>query len=599
MIERVLVLALLAAGGVQGATVRLELAAGSDLATARDRARSLRADAGQPVEVVLAEGVYRLTGPLAFDARDGGVTWRAADGAEVVISGGVKLTGWKQLEDGVWFAALPGGVRPRELFVNGTRAVRARHPDEGFLRIGRAAEDNRSGFTFTPGDFPLPEDVSNVELVFLHDWSSSRIPVESIDPETGWLRTAHPVGPGANHYRITHYEPHPRYWLEGARAFLNRPGEWWADPEAGVMHYRPRPGQDPASIDAVVPVAAQLLEIRGDRGGAGPVRDLAFQGLTFAHCAWPLPEGGYAAGQAAFHERRDGTAGNELRQATPPAVRVDHADGIAFRNCRFAHLGGSAVWIREWCADAVFESNVIEDVSGNGLMVGEDRTRKVDNRPWTGAAPEQATARVRVTGNRVREVGRQFFGSVAIWVGMARDVHIERNRIHDCPYTGISLGWMWNPEPTPCQGHVVRGNHIHRVMQVLSDGGGIYTLGSQPGTRLEDNVIHEVPLNAGRAESNGMFLDEGTTGIVISGNVIYGVDRSPLRFHKAGKNRVEGNVLGLGLGGDGQPVPRIRYNRTEPGDILQVDNLEIPEDGDAARARLEAAARPILDALPR
>jgi hypothetical protein len=57
-------------------------------------------------------------------------------------------------------------------------------------------------------------------------------------------------------------------------------------------------------------------------------------------------------------------------------------------------------------------------------------------------------------------------------------------------------------------------------VQVLSDGGGIYTLGCQPGTQLRGNLIHDVPLNAGRAESNGMFLDEGSDGITIQGNAI-------------------------------------------------------------------------------
>ena len=126
---------------------------------------------------------------------------------------------------------------------------------------------------------------------------------------------------------------------------------------------------------------------------------------------------------------------------------------------------------------------------------------------------------------------------------------------------------MWKPTPTPCKENTVENNHIHHVMQVLSDGGGIYTLGRQPGTVLRGNVIHDVPINLGRAESNGMFLDEGTTDMVIEKNVIYNIDRSPLRFHKATVNLVRDNVLVVGKG-----VPPVRYNATDPKNIELRDN---------------------------
>ena len=134
--------------------------------------------------------------------------------------------------------------------------------------------------------------------------------------------------------------------------------------------------------------------------------------------------------------------------------------------------------------------------------------------------------------NRIERCGQQFYGAVAVWVGLAREMQISHNEIAWHPYTGVSLGWMWNPTPTPARENVVSRNHIHHVMQVLSDGGGIYTLGRQPGTKLLGNIIHDVPLNAGRAESNGMFLDEGSDQIEIAGNTIYGTARSPLQFSR-------------------------------------------------------------------
>jgi hypothetical protein len=152
-------------------------------------------------------------------------------------------------------------------------------------------------------------------------------------------------------------------------------------------------------------------------------------------------------------------------------------------------------------------------------------------------------------------------------VGITEGTRVEHNEVRQLPYTGVSLGWQWNPNPTPARANVVAFNHIHHVMQTLSDGGGIYTLGRQPDSRLASNWIHDVPLNAGRAESNGMFLDEGTTGFVIEDNLIHDVARSPLRFHKATTNIVRNNTLVIPEG-----VPVIRYNNTRASDITQEGN---------------------------
>jgi hypothetical protein len=107
-------------------------------------------------------------------------------------------------------------------------------------------------------------------------------------------------------------------------------------------------------------------------------------------------------------------------------------------------------------------------------------------------------------------------------------------------------------------------------MQALSDGGGIYTLGRQPGTRLFGNLIHDVPLNAGRAESNGIFMDEGSTDIVVLGNTIYNVAKSAIRFHRAGKNTIEENRLATPPG-----VPAFAFNACDASVMVFKDNREI------------------------
>ncbi len=176
----------------------------------------------------------------------------------------------------------------------------------------------------------------------------------------------------------------------------------------------------------------------------------------------------------------------------------------------------------------------------------------------------------------VSRCGQILLGSVGIWVGIARDTRIENNEISELPYSGISVGWRWDAEPSGSAGNQIVDNHIHHVMQELSDGAGIYTLGLQPGTVLSGNRIHDIPLNASRAESNGIFMDEGSTSIVVEGNSIWRIARSPIRFHKAGCNVIRGNRLFVDPG-----VELFTFNSTEPKDLTfeaneTLDNAKSP-----------------------
>lgn len=105
-------------------------------------------------------------------------------------------------------------------------------------------------------------------------------------------------------------------------------------------------------------------------------------------------------------------------------------------------------------------------------------------------------------------------------------------------------------------------------------------LGLQPGSTIARNHIHNISLNAGRAESNGMFLDEGTTDVTISENLIYSIAKSPLRFHKATTNLVKNNILVCS--GDNPPV---RYNNT-PVENIKLENNQILQENNPEHMKI-------------
>ena len=394
------------------------------------------------------------------------------------------------------------------------------------------------------------------------------------------------------------FEKQPRYYLENATEFVDSPGEWFLDRKSGVVTYCPRDGESPANVEVVAPISSRMFWVSGDTATGDLVKNLHFVGLTVEHAAWAPVDGVYWGRQACTYWSPR-TAENAHEEADPAAVQFELAQSCSFRDGGVQHVGASGIWLGRGCRDCRVEGNLISDTGGNGVMVGEGQRRTVGDDPWWQNAPQQAAIGNTVGNNVVRQCGQELFGAVGVWVGLAAKTSVIHNEICEHPYTGVSVGWMWwnptsraEPRETPCRQTLVANNHIHHVMQALSDGGGIYSLGNQPESALRGNWIHDVPANVGRAESNGMFLDQGTGDFVIEENLIYNIDRSPLRFHKGWMNVVRNNTLAVHPG-----VEPVRYNDTKKERIALVDNT-IVESVPAAvieeasqRAGLESSYR--------
>lgn len=559
-----------AAGAQDGNVVQVpEGTTASLMSTLADLAdRRMKGDAAAVI-VELPAGVYELSEPIRLDAKrvGKGLTLRAKKGEEVVLSGAVPLQPAAESEQGFRRYTLPAGMTwkgvPRQLMVNGRLRGAARFPDEGYLRIEKSLPDRRSGFVVSEGALPEALDLSrgHCDLIFLHDWSSSRLPVAEWNRETRELKTVGPIGCEAPHYAIDHFEKQPRFALEGQAAFANLAGEWYFDAQSQSILLRVAEGEPVPQVQ--LPWLQQLLVATGDEGA--PLKNLTLQGLIFTGAAFEMPAGGLAGAQATMHEPRDETGKRTTshRPLLPAAVHLEWAESCRVLACQFRELGGSGLWIAGGTRGCVVQRCRFEHLGGNGINLGEDSSRRVGGKAWYAAAPDQIPTGHRVDDCTLQHCGEVLPGAVAVWAALNRELEVTNNVIRDCPYTGISLGWIWDDSVTPAGKNRITGNTIEFVMQVLSDGGGIYTLGRQPESVIEGNSIADVPLNAGRAESNGMFLDQGSTGFTIRDNTIRRVDRSPLRFHQAGENLVEGNRWELAT----PQTPPVRFNNTPEKNI--------------------------------
>jgi hypothetical protein len=263
----------------------------------------------------------------------------------------------------------------------------------------------------------------------------------------------------------------------------------------------------------VAPRLVHLVTIAGSP--QQPVRNLHFKGLAFEYTDWTLPAGGYQGIQAAHYSTA--IPGGSQSGRVPAAIVGQHLRQCSFDDGVMAHLGGCGIELGEGAVGNLVQGNDIFDTSANGVNVG-------------GGVPKAN----RVTNNHVHACGQEFYGAVGIWVGIADGTVVAHNLVHGLPYTGISVGWQWNPEPTPCRENRIEYNHIYDVMNRLCDGGGIYTLGFQPGTVIRGNHIHDAHRSAYAqgAPNNGMFIDEGSKGYLFEQNVIYSTAAELVRFNQ-------------------------------------------------------------------
>ncbi|RIK43113.1 MAG: hypothetical protein DCC57_18005, partial [Chloroflexi bacterium] len=166
---------------------------------------------------------------------------------------------------------------------------------------------------------------------------------------------------------------------------------------------------------------------------------------------------------------------------------------------------------------------------------------------------------------------------------------VAHNHIHDFYYSGISCGWVWGYADNVTTDNRIEFNHIHDLGHgLLSDMGGIYTLGVQPGTVLRGNVIYNVE----KCNYGGwaIYLDEGSSHILVENNLCFRTSSQPFNQHYGRENIVRNNVFALGREG------QISLGRAEAHNAFSLLHNIILTDGQPAlvggyRSPLEGGGR--------
>lgn len=545
------------------------------LAGARDQLRRLRATGKLtgPATVLVHDGVYELGETVKFDPEDSHTRFQAAPGAAPVFDGGERLSGWKVGERNgrtEWTLDLPDVPKGkrffRSLFVNGRRAPRARYPKftpdavggKNVLRIGEILEpektwlgDGRDTFKPRSGDVsPDWASLPDAEFVVLHYWIEERLPKPALNPRTGWVSFA-------RRSAFCLYEAHEdahgnnalaRYYVDNLFEALTEPGEWYLNRETGRLHYLPRPGETPANTEIRAPRLHSFIRAygvvfgqTGDRvavDGPRHLQGLEFSGLTFRHADWfsPLTEKHLPTHD--FYEDNDLPLGGSVQAAiaVPGAVQFRAARDCAVTDCTIEHIGLYGVEFGTGCRDCRATGNRLHDLGAGGIRAG--------GTDYNGLGANRTGGLV-ITDNHIHHIGRVFHQGIGVLLTNAADCTVAHNHIHHTCYTGISVGWNWGYRDTVTSHNRIEHNLIHDIgAGVLSDMGGIYTLGIQPGTVIRGNHLHHIWSQA--YGGWGIYLDEGTAHLIVEHNLVHDTKDAPFNIHYARENVVRHNIFARG-----------------------------------------------------
>jgi len=511
-------------------------------------------------------GTHYLKQPVILwpEMNPGGrVVWKfeAFPGTQPVLSGAVVVTGWELFDSGqnIYRAKLDSTYRSRQLYVNGTRATRARtsgYPS-GFKPNYDTTDKNLNGIQFkfltTPEPRKNPANWSNlnrIQAVMQFQWKMISVPVDTINEYYGLLSVKKTAWDNANLY-LDPDGKKPGMWsfwrvsfFENCYEFLDEEGEWYLNESSNYLYYKPRQGEDMATALVELPVLETLIEGQGTP--TDTLSNVMFSKVGFAHTTWMTPDSeiGYVSDQSGCYvvgkNNPPNTTGHVKDvQRTPGSLRFNYSQHITFRDCWFEHIGSVAMDFGLGCKHNQVDHNRFTDISSAAVQLGG-----VDVNFHHPENENMILQYNSITNNTIRYTAREYVDAAAIFAGFTQYSDISHNHISNTSWAGIALGWGWGlldssgypglagatwhmwghfDSPTPNNYNRVTYNRIESFIENRWDGGMIYTTGQQGqhaagALLIKGNVGHNKKTLGG---GNTIYTDGGSRYINVVRNASY------------------------------------------------------------------------------
>ena len=564
----------------------------------------------EDIIVYLRAGRFELAQPLALNKQHSGnngftITYRNFENEMPVISGGKILSGW-HYDEAIdidetdannktvpgFYLDIDKNFNFRQLYVNGSSAIRARTPTHDWLH---ATSGQWETFTKKPlhihhislskDNDGLPgqdneisqllamnkESVVRVEYIQLANWRQHRVRISSVEQSSDTVKLHLPDDSmrrvlaqavkccgGRTAAKKANKEGVRRgagYRLENALAFMDDEREWFLDRESRRLYYIPAKNEiqnNTLLAEVIAPVTDKLLVING-------VKNVVFYGLTFEHASYLKPDK-YGVIQRMAGLYFDVVKQKELddanKKVTRPPVSV-HTGGIELVNTDNVH----------------FERNRIQNFDANGVVLYEGVKRSafkgnvftqngVDHLVVYGNNKAKATAKAQVkdlaiTDNYMVEPGATEQMGMSIFASYPTRMIIENNLMADSDQYAINVGWGAHKtgKMPSLADNAIRFNEFKNLMRFTQDAAVIHTKSATNEgvlhTNITENYVHDFTdtrwgkMGFGAVETRLFYLDDRTNRAVVTHNVVENIPAVQSVAHLQGikLGLAENNIL--------------------------------------------------------
>lgn len=411
--------------------------------------------------IVMKDGFYPFDKPVIFGKDDYDITVMAEHSRKAILSGAVKLSGWKTDAQDKRFlvAELPfepeEGVNYALTSDNEDRPI-AVYPEKGRMKY-KGGKD-KGLIAYDASAFPKGADLSALDLASVwlelpQEWATTVTLVKDHDPAACTFALKTPVT-----YPFSKFNQGFRMY--NCRLGMTGPGSWMYEATAKRVVYWPLKGETAKTLDCRIARTGVLLAAAHSPG-------VTFRGLVLEGCTKTL-------------DKKSKKANPYTDAPNLAALFSCCSHNVVVDDCEVRHCAGTGIWETKPTRCVVKNSHV-HDVGGDGINFFDG-----------GDASD-------ILNCEVHDYGKTFAAAMGIHMQLS-NVKCIGNRVYDGSGNGVV---MWSG------GSVFASNEIHHVMRKARDGGGLY--GGMTDSILKDNYIHDIGWP-------GLYVDEGSERVLYTGN---------------------------------------------------------------------------------